>query len=360
MTEMLADVNVPYRVVYIPRRGRTQRSVKLWTKRKLSIASPSAAEAPPAFRVTSAKRSQQPRSSYDIRSNDGKLWWPVIGRDHNPLNAGEFLAGLASGTYESLHVLDPELLWFSGHRPTFEEYFDGAVGGRILENRSENSFSEIQRGAARIMLCGDIVHFAGGAPVFFGCRSDRSSDRSMSIHVGNLACGSEPRLLGPGPQTKEDARWEGHVFDLARFDREIALLKSRGLSIDLVHEVESLRGIALGDEGLRSCADAVLRRLLATSSVISAAYRTRIPDRSRRDLSEWVPLDICRTILGDAVQRTWPKEPGSKHIWLALTCASYVLKRLDLKGRLDLAAEDEVALASMAVGQAVMSGNDGT
>ena len=77
MTEILADVNVPYDVVYIPRRGRTKRRVRLWAKRTVSIANPSPTEAPSAFRVTSAKPSHEPEIPYDIRSLNQAVWWPV-------------------------------------------------------------------------------------------------------------------------------------------------------------------------------------------------------------------------------------------------------------------------------------------
>jgi hypothetical protein len=103
MTEILADVNVPYDVVYTPRRGRTKRRVRLWTKRKIFIASPSSKEAPSTFRVTSAKPSQEPEIPYDIRSFDQALWWPVRDRARSLMHSSDFLNGLATGTYEALH-----------------------------------------------------------------------------------------------------------------------------------------------------------------------------------------------------------------------------------------------------------------
>lgn len=347
MTEILADVNVPYRVVYIPRRSRAHRRILLWTKRKVSIATPSASEGSPAFRVTSAKPSQVSEMPYDIRSFDQALWWPVFDRARNLKNANDFLTGLASGTYESLHILDPALLWFSGHQPTYEEYFGGRVGDRIVKNGSENSFAEIQRGAARVMLYGELVYFAGGAPTIFGCWSGHSTERSMALHVGTLPRGPGPLLLGPGAQMKEEARREGHVFDVSQLDHEIELLESRGLSVNLVHKIESVGDVALEDDALHLCADAALRRLLAASSAISTAYRSFIPDRSPHDRSEWVPLDICRTILSDAVRRRWPEELGWKHLSEALADATNVLKRLELKGELGLDPQDEEALASL-------------
>ncbi|SDO47854.1 hypothetical protein [Afipia sp. GAS231] len=347
MTEILADVNVPYDVVYIPRRGRTQRRTRLWTKRDVSIATPSPTEALPAFRVTSVKPSHEPEIPYDIRSFDKAFWWPVLDRARNLMRSNAFLSGLASGKYESLQILNPALLWFSGYQPTYEQYFGDRVGDRIEENSSEKSYAEIQRGAARIMLCDDVVHFAGGAPVFFGCWSGHSCEQSMSLQVGNLARGPQPLLLGPSPKMKGDARWEGHVFDLPHLDQEIALLESRGLKVDQVHKIENFGDIPSEDTALHLCADEAVSRLFTTSTTIRAAYRHLIADRARHDGSKLVPLDICRTILSDAVRRQWPREPGWGQTAVALTDATNVLKRLELKDELGLAPEDEEAIASL-------------
>jgi hypothetical protein len=346
MTEILVDVNVPYDVVYIPRRGRRQRRARLWAKRDVSIATPSPTEAFSAFRVTSARLSRETEIPYNIRSFDKAFWWPVLDRARNLMRRNEFLSGLASGNYVSLQILNPRLLWFSGYQPTYEQEFGDRAGDRIEENGIEKSYAEIQRGAARIMLCDDFVYFAGRAPVFFGCWSD-NSDQSMSLCAGNLSREPEPFLPGPGPQTKGDARLEGHVFDLSRLDREIELLVSRGLNVDLMHKVENICNIPLEDAALHVCADAAVNRLLTTSSTIEAAYRHLVADRSRHNGAELVPLHICRTILSDAVGRQWPKEPGWSHTSDALTDGTNVLKRLELRDELCLAPEDEEALASL-------------
>jgi hypothetical protein len=348
MTEILADVNVPYDVVYIPRRGRTKRPVRLWTKRTVSIANPSPTEAPSAFRVTSAKPSREPEIPYDIRSFDQAIWWPVRDRARGLMHSDDFLNGLASGTYETLHILNPVLLWSSGYKPTYEDFFGDRIGDRIVKNGGDDSYAEIQRGMARVMLCNELVYFAGGAPVFFGCWSDHSIGQSvMSLHAGSPARWPHPWLLGPSGQVKADALREGHVFDISQLDREMELLESRGLTIDVVHKIEGACDISQEDSALHLCADAAVSRLLTTSSEVRAAYRNLIPDRSRNDRSELIPLDTCRTILSDAVRRSWLKEPGGRYLSVALVDATNVLKRLELKGEPCLAPEDEEALRSL-------------
>jgi hypothetical protein len=356
MTEILADVNVCYDVEYIPPRGRKHRRARLWTMRKVSIAVPSAIEAPSAFSVTSAKASQDPELPFDIRLFDRKLWWPVVHRPGSafaeqrpgpcPKNAKDFLKGLSSGTYEALHILNPTLLWFGGHQPTYEEEFGDRDGYTILTNGIDRSFAEIQRGAARVMLCGDFVYFAGGTPAFFGCRSDHSTDRTLSLRIGNLAPDPGPRMFGPTNQEKLDAGFEGYAFDLSELRREVASLQARGFSLGPVDKLEGACDIALEDAA-HFCADAAVRRLFASSSAISEAYWNLIPGWARHGQSEWVPLDICRTILSDSVGRSWPGEEEWKELTVALACATNVLKRLEMKGELGLAAEDENALASL-------------
>jgi hypothetical protein len=347
MTEILVDVNVPYDVMYIPRRGRTKRIVRLWTKRTVSIANPSPTEAPSAFRVTSAKPSREPEIPYDIRSFDQAIWWPIRDRARGLMHSDDFLNGLASGTYETLQVLNPALLWFNGYQPTYEHHFSDRIGDRIVKNGEDDSYAEIQRGVARVMLCNELVYFAGGAPVFFGCWSDHSIGQSvLSLHAGSPARWPHPWLLGPSGQVKADALREGHVFDISQLDLEMELLESRGLTIDVVHKIEGACDISQEDTALHLCADAAVNRLFTTSCAIWVAYRELIP-YPRLDRSELIPLDICRTILTEAVRHSWPEELGSRHLSVALADATNVLNRLEPNGELGLEPEDEEALASL-------------
>lgn len=354
MTKILVDANMPYRVTYLQRRGRKPRHVYLWTMRKISIVAPSAADVTTAFRITSVKPRDEPKIPYDIRAHDNTLWWPVLDHDGNLVKTDQFLSGLASGTADSLHILNLTAFWFDEHQPTYEEYFGGRVGDRILENWCDNSYTAIQRGAARILLCDDLVYFAGGAPVFFGCwHGHSSSTRSMSLHVGSQLYRPGRKLFGASDIIRLDSRFEGHIFDLSELDREIALLESLGVTIDLVHKIESACDLSPGEEALHICADAALRYLLNeldSSSAILAEYRNLIPDRLRRHgSSELVPLDICRTILSDAVRRHWPEnlEWRQRTVAGGLARATYVLKRLVLKNEPVLAPEDEEAIASL-------------
>lgn len=350
MTDITADVTVPYRVFYRPYRARKTRrdTVLLFAKRKVSIAVSSAAETTPAFRLTSANGTQDSENPYVIRSYDGKLWWPVPDRHNKLVNGAKFLEGLASGLHEFIVILNPAQLWYSAHqRPTFEEYFAKRPKDEILENHLEANFAEIQRVAAQIMLCEDTVHFAGGAPAFFGSRPEGSSNPSILLSIGNLGGERGPRLPGAYPQLKEDALRDGYVFDLPHLTREVALMESRGVTVKLTHNIERVGDIALKDDALHLCAHTAVMQLLGASSDVSAAYRDLIPDRCRLDSSKLVPLQVCREIFTGALQHRWPENFGKRHIALALTSSSYVLARLELNAEASLTPEDDEALASM-------------
>jgi hypothetical protein len=350
MTDILVDVNMPYRVVYRPYRSRRTRrdDVKLFAKRKISLTVSTAAEAIPAFRLTSATHTQKPDNPCIIRLLDRKLWWPVADRLNKPMNAAKFLEGLASGSHEYIQVLLPKQLWGGGHQHTYERYFERRSRDEILENGIENSFAEVQRWAAQIMLCEDTVHFAGGAPAFFGS-PDRASGRSISLFVGNLSFEGGPRLTGQAARQKEDALWKGHIFDHSGLPREIQLMESRGVPIKVVHGIECVGAIAPTDDALRLCAHAAVGRLFKASSDVAAAYRDLIPDECRRDHSKLVPPEICRNILTDAVQRRWPENFGKRNLTLALESIGDVLARLELRAEFSLGPDDEEALASMTV-----------
>ncbi|SRR6266852_8367445 len=227
-----------------------------------------------------------------------------------------------------------------------------------IKGAKDCGFCGITRDGLLSQLPNQPQHFgwgsAGGPPAFFG-RSDRPSGRSISLLVSNLSSESGPRLPGPSLQTKEDALWEGHVFDLSRLSREISLMESRGVPIEVVHEIECVGDIVPTDDALRLCADAAVSKLFGASSDISAAYRDLIPDMCRHDHSKLVPLEICRTILADAIQRRGPENFGKRHLSLALMCAADVFARL-VQAELSLVPEDEEALASMVVDPPVRSG----
>src|SRR5258707_593680 len=190
-----------------------------------------------------------------------------------------------------------------------------------IKGAKDCGFCGITRDGLLSQLPNQPQHFgwgsAGGPPAFFG-RSDRPSGRSISLLVSNLSRESGPRLPGPSLQTKEDALWEGHVFDLSRLSREISLMESRGVPIEVVHEIECVGDIVRTDDALRLGADAAVSRLFGASSDIAAAYRDLIPDMCRHDHSKLVPLEICRTILADAIQRRGPENFGKRHLSLAL------------------------------------------
>ncbi|MET4091018.1 hypothetical protein [Bradyrhizobium sp. S3.5.5] len=342
MHDIQAKVELPYQVTYLPPRARTRDArVRLSAERQVSIATCSMTDAPVAFRIKHANGSECEGAPYEIRAFKKKLWWPVLNGNYGPVTMDGFLNGLAIGKYDAIQILDPSRLWYSGRCRTFEDHFRDRVGDRILENGIEKSFTEIQRGASVVMICGDVVHFAGGTPVFFA----HCTYPSISLRAGNLSRERCPRLFGSHLQYKEHALREGYVFDLSHLPREIELMKSRGVKFDLAHHIECTGEAAPGNEALHLCADEAVRRLLGSSTEISAAYR----DIISRKQSDLIPLDDCRHILSEATQRAWREKFGWRHVELALECASHIAARLALHAELNLAPEDDDALASLAM-----------
>lgn len=191
------------------------------------------------------------------------------------------------------------------------------------------------------MICDDVVHFAGGTPAFFA----HCTYPSSSLHAGNLSRERCPRLFGSNLQRKNDALREGYVFDIDHLPREIELMGSRGVKLDLVHHIECSGEVALGNEALHLCADEAVRRLIGSSTEISAAYRDIISSKR----SGLIPLGECRHILSEATQRVWRDRFGWRHVELALECASHIVARVALNAELNLAPEDDEALASLAM-----------
>ena len=124
MNEVLANVELPYQVRYLPPRARTrQNRVGLSAKRQISIAACSVTEAPVAFRIRQVNGTESGGAPYEIRTFEKKMWWPVLDVNYGLVNADEFLNGLAIGAYDAIKILDPARLWYSGGHRTFEDHF---------------------------------------------------------------------------------------------------------------------------------------------------------------------------------------------------------------------------------------------
>ena len=108
MNEVLANVELPYQVRYLPPRARTRENcVRLSAKRQISIAACSVTEAPVAFRIRQVNGTESGGAPYEIRTFEKKMWWPVLDANYGLVNADEFLNGLAIGAYDAIKILDP-------------------------------------------------------------------------------------------------------------------------------------------------------------------------------------------------------------------------------------------------------------
>ncbi|QOZ51558.1 hypothetical protein [Bradyrhizobium sp. CCBAU 53338] len=341
MGAILAKAELPYHVTYLPPRARTRTCrVRLSAQVQVSIATGSPDEAPVAFRINRIDGARFGGAPCEIRAFAKKLWWPILDGNHKPLSAVGFLDGLEGGKYEAIRILDPSRLWYSDPGKTIEDHFRDRVGDRIVENGFDESFAKLQGGAAAVMICDDALHFAGGTPVLFG----HCTYPFVTLQAGTLSKERPSRVFGSSLQQRDDALREGYVFDLLHHDREIELMRSRGVRLDAVHQVECTGTVALGCDALHHCADEAVRRLIFSSAEISAAYRNAVSDK----LSDLIPLGDCRHILGEATRRVWRDRFGWRHVELALQRASHIVARLALHDELNLAPEDEEALSSLA------------
>lgn len=258
-----------------------------------------------------------------------------------PMDVAAFTAGLKAGKHESLNVLNPEWIFFSGHQAPYDDLVTKA-GYRIVHDGSDADFAKAQRGAARIVLFGDVVHVVGGRPVFFGLRyySERGP---ISLEIGSVPPVSGLRVAGPPASECDYAIDDGLVFDPGSVNSDLALLRSQGASVSLVDKIELLAGdLEDGNEGLRVSADAVVRRLLEEPD-IAPHYRDFLTDESL-DSSELLPIETCREILICVLEQTWRED---RELTAALSWAAIVEQRLRLVARPPLAGDDDDALGSL-------------
>lgn len=340
---MLVKMKMPCDVSYLPPKCRKPRESQVWKPAEVSIASPDVSEAPPAFRVETRTGEQATPTFYEIRSFDGRLWWPLHNRAGTPMDVALFMEGLAAGRHESLYILNSSWQFFSGHQLPYKDLM-ARIGYRFVHDESDAAYAEAQQGAAQIMFCGDVVHAVGGPPVFFGCRAFGSTDGVISVRIGRLQQVSRLPVVGPHGTECYFAQQNGLVFDAATLDSDLALLRSKGHPIGLVEKLETFESeLAVNDEALRASADGVVRRLFELSMDLLPYYRDFVPAASL-ETTELLPLETCRDLLIDVVERTWPRD---RELAAVLSWAAMVEQRLRRIPRPPLSSDDDDALGSL-------------
>jgi hypothetical protein len=141
MKQIVVPASFPYTVEFIKRRCRTVEDLIVWDEGPVAIYDVDDREAPVAYRVDSSAPS---RPGYEIRSFQGRIWWPVFD-GLRALSADAFVARLddPNGCFLAAMNLSPSTLYSSRNVTTkrFEADVFNWAHPRIIERGARDAGS---------------------------------------------------------------------------------------------------------------------------------------------------------------------------------------------------------------------------
>jgi|GEM_PF-5664469 hypothetical protein len=354
---MLIKVTVPYRQVFqMPPPKR-----KLWSgwfakavDVEIQIVDPR--DAPIAYEVRLGPDETSRESSYQIRSYENRLWWPLDGERPQGLRAAEFANILDEGHPESLALLDPSFANYLEDdrgwpwRPIRQEF-------RPVEhdwNNLPNATAQAQRGASTTMICCDRVFVQAGEPIFYAVPYDHYAGKGLAIRPGV----SDPRREcsgnfhaepGPSRSHREESALRGFAFGIGEIDEAIPALQARGYAIKRLGDVDVLLDRHGAQTAPLICARELARHLFVESEAKPRGLRLReaIPVVGSAKTKDEVD-DRCVDALW---QLCSSRDPVVAFGFRGeIRTAKQILGRLGINPDEALAPEDDEALAALGPG----------
>lgn len=260
MNEVIIRLRFNYFQRYAPYRSRKGKvlSVCLSHKDDLAIQEIDPKLTTVAYRVKSAAGPSSRRGEciehYEIRSFDGLLWWPLVGRE-GQVSASAFLEMVAGGHQSANLTFDPKATLPFIDAPSENEYFERHRARELISSDRAQHWARVLRGATKVIFCGGVVLVEGGEPVWFGEASpliDRLDFRigcSSLDRVGSIKHGVPGLSRGPRLTCASD----GLAFGLAELETEMVRLRRQFDSVSVYSEIETLSDRQSADTGVQLC-----------------------------------------------------------------------------------------------------------
>lgn len=355
MNEIPLTLKIPYAQKFVPRRCRNMQTAWFLDEGAVMIRDSEPHEAPVAHRIQSRSLPLDPSEpglrQYDIRSFEGKFWWPIAGRkdDRYPwwkpeMDREQFADLAAEGKSVAVLAIDPSICiplqqWPSREFGTVQCRTEG-------ECDKGQRWAWAHRNALRVAFCGDDVLLECGEPVFYAV----PCPGGVEIKIGPSAWDrwNEPHVL-PGPDRAErlGCARQGLAFGLDEFDTEMRILTDRGNGVRLGDEIETIL-----PHHRRNTAPLLCERALAEFLRDEARQEGYWTEHLRRNVPATAADDepgstlVHRRVLE---QLAACSGPAMREFAPELRAARDILHRLNSFGREQLSKEDEAALGSLSL-----------
>jgi hypothetical protein len=352
MAYELIKARIPFRQVYtlLPRgRERFYDWFRGEVELKIDVVDP--VSAPVAYEVRLGSDMAPRALSYQIRSYQDKLWWP-LGGDHTfVVHRQTHRTALEEGrSLEHLALLDPSCRSYDGPWPLDSfPYWLKDVEHEL--NNSDDRRKAAEVGACRTIICNDGVYVAAGEPIFYATGDRKALCLTVGVSDEDRECNGESSAEpGPSRDTRKACARRGFAFAIGEVEEGVRALKGRGYTFRQTHGVEVRLERHRPETAAVRCAQALAASLFEEcrgDGRGAEALRAGIPILgSAQDELEALGLHVV--VLGQFSASSNPVV--AYHFLEKRRAARSILNRLDRFGLgLSLEPADEEALALLAL-----------
>jgi hypothetical protein len=244
----LVKAHIPYRQFYVPPPKRKVRNEWFGETVDLRIERVDPADAPVAYEVRHRDMSWR-EHGYQVRVHEDLLWWPLDG-GYFGLTPARFATLLEQGYPRSLAMLDESLGRCARDLPdrvcplrVFPEEFRRVEDDR---NNLHNQKARANRGASKMLFCGNGVFVPAGEPLFYATTwSAAEEDRRLSVVVGPSDLDRESKYAvhtAPGPHFRDMCLRRGFAFGIEEIGEGARAVQARGFTVMQVDDIDVLSG----------------------------------------------------------------------------------------------------------------------
>jgi hypothetical protein len=301
----------------------------------------SAQEAPVAYHIGPGDNSFGPE--FDIRSFDGKLWWPLFdGAEH--LSVKNYIASATNSNGHFLSMMNLSPASVASKRLNITELLQSDLSiNRVTRSSLDERWLSAEHVAARTLFCDNVVYLEGGQPAYFGISCGMDSDLALSLEIGSLDVFA--RWL-PDPRTnrRHDAACRSLVFRIEDMESEAEELEKEGFRLDFNARAAVCMEVEAGPHPSDVCVDALVRRALKTIDTETALkLHKAMNGKTLATTSGIINRSVCQEALNTMVSM-YPPEDIRIKFGFELEWVKMALERLEAR---TLAAVDWDAIGNM-------------
>ena len=341
MNEEKVQLLMPYTQDFIPKGRRNSRSVTFGSEGLVVIRKIDAEEAPPAYHIVKTNEQSSPEP-YIVRSFSDFLWWPLLDGD-GLVSPSKFVA--LAGAANPAVLASLGVHYDRPRKESPQEFYKDYPCRKIVACTRDQQWARAQRGATRVVFCGETVLLEAGEPIYFVVPPLAPKRYKFMAGTSSLDRHLDFGFRVAGPNRARDIASKGRAFGAEEIDGGICRLAGC-INEGYVSKIERLVERYHFGVGVLACADAFIEMLwfnaqldhprsrLLLKIVPCMAEGGRDIERIRRRPHQ----EVLKQVISIA------DRAGLLEFSYEIAIATDIMRRLDLVCPAPLAEEDDAAL----------------